>query len=336
MDETVKQKSQGRKYAGLTSILLFLILIPLLILFGWNVKTYDYIWFDYTFVIMMAPILIYGVYEITNFVFPRNDNSHFWRYFVLISIFQIFIFLFFSLNFIANFNYDNFAIDNKNLFDTNNNIFSDNIIAITIVLFLIFTIIYFLFEYLTNNDIRDSFTIYIVSTLLSLFLISIILISKIFNWVFVLMIILTTAATDTFAYFGGKKFGKTKAFPNISPNKTIEGLMIGLVGAFAFAMLWFFGVIYWTDLSNWHEMMEGSSENYVKSLNTSFVVLTILIFITFAPLGDLFFSKIKRSYGKKDFAKILPGHGGLFDRIDSHIFTMTISSLFLTLYFVII
>lgn len=104
---------------------------------------------------------------------------------------------------------------------------------------------------------------------------------------------------DSFAYFVGSTIGKTKLYEKISPNKTIEGAVGGLIAAIICA---YFISIFITSLSylNW----------------------TIIAFITviFGVLGDLMESKFKREAGVKDSGKLIPGHGGFLDRLDSVIF----------------
>ena len=99
---------------------------------------------------------------------------------------------------------------------------------------------------------------------------------------------------DTGAYLSGSLFGKHKLIPHVSPNKTVEGA-IG-------ALLW--GLLVTTYLP--------------KEL----VITASLIIPAVAQIGDLSFSSIKRRFGIKDFSNILPGHGGIFDRIDSLIFCL--------------
>jgi phosphatidate cytidylyltransferase len=119
------------------------------------------------------------------------------------------------------------------------------------------------------------------------------------EWVFYALLV--TFATDTFAYFIGKTWGRHKLAPDISPKKTVEGAIGGLVGAAGISVLavWLFGL----------------PVNYGIA-----VVLGILISI-FGQVGDLFESLFKRNMGVKDSGNSLPGHGGFLDRIDSIVFT---------------
>lgn len=106
---------------------------------------------------------------------------------------------------------------------------------------------------------------------------------------------------DTFAYFGGTLWGKHKLAPKISPNKSVEGFLFGLIGAILVSLL-----IYWFKILPFS----------LKEL----LVLGIIIGI-FAQIGDLVESRIKRIAGVKDSSNLLPGHGGIMDRFDSIVFT---------------
>ena len=117
----------------------------------------------------------------------------------------------------------------------------------------------------------------------------------------VLFLAVVTWASDSAAYYAGTLWGKHPLMPSISPKKTYEGLLGGLMGAIAAAVLaqmWFASELSWTDA----------------------VVLGILLTLT-GLVGDLFESAIKRRAGVKDSGGILPGHGGMLDRIDSLLFT---------------
>ncbi|MBA4544058.1 phosphatidate cytidylyltransferase [Thermoactinomyces daqus] len=119
-----------------------------------------------------------------------------------------------------------------------------------------------------------------------------------------LLVIIVTWANDSGAYFIGKKWGKHKLWPQISPNKTIQGSLGGIM----------FGIV--TSLVIWliH-----------PQLGSSLWALGMGLFITIVgQLGDLVESAWKRSAGVKDSGGILPGHGGVLDRFDSLLFVFLI------------
>jgi phosphatidate cytidylyltransferase len=133
-----------------------------------------------------------------------------------------------------------------------------------------------------------------------------------FSLLYFVFLILITTATDTFAYITGYFIGKNKLAPKISPKKTWEGLIGGtLFGTFI-------SCIYYYDVIN-------SSVNIINLIS-----IVALLSIT-GQIGDLIFSFIKRYYKKKDFSGIIPGHGGILDRLDSIIFVVLIFTLFITI-----
>ena len=123
--------------------------------------------------------------------------------------------------------------------------------------------------------------------------------------IFVLLPFVSAFVTDGGAYFAGKLLGKRKAFPLISPNKTIEGCIGGLVAGIAAMFIYGIIVVYVTlyDINFWALILYG------------------LVGGILTELGDVAFSLIKREYKIKDFGHLLPGHGGILDRFDSMVFT---------------
>ncbi|WML52028.1 phosphatidate cytidylyltransferase [Neobacillus sp. PS3-12] len=107
-------------------------------------------------------------------------------------------------------------------------------------------------------------------------------------------------ATDSGAYFIGKSMGKTKLWPDISPNKTVEGSIGGIICAMIIAALFVF-------FTNIH-------------VTLWWLLGTTIILSAFGQLGDLVESAFKRHFNVKDSGKILPGHGGILDRFDSLLF----------------
>ncbi len=116
-----------------------------------------------------------------------------------------------------------------------------------------------------------------------------------------ILIIVIACTTDVFAYLAGKLIGKHK-FTKISPNKTIEGCVVGSIVSCIVSTTFYATLI--------------STDSLVK------VFLMILILTILGQIGDLFFSLIKRENEIKDFSNLIPGHGGILDRIDSIIFIL--------------
>jgi len=117
-----------------------------------------------------------------------------------------------------------------------------------------------------------------------------------------LLILFAVLVTDTFCYFAGKRFGKHKLSPVISPNKTIEGSLGGTL----MCMLFSLGIGFGIGLPWYHTIVLG------------------LLIAVFAQIGDLCESMIKRDAGVKDSSNVLPGHGGFLDRTDSYIMTIPV------------
>ncbi len=120
--------------------------------------------------------------------------------------------------------------------------------------------------------------------------------------------LLTSWLTDTGAYFAGTLFGRHKLSPRISPKKTIEGAIGGVV--VCVSVTWAIGFI----CTSIFGIIEGYT---VKSANL--IILTAICSII-SMIGDLSFSVVKRTYAVKDYGNIMPGHGGILDRFDSFMF----------------
>lgn len=126
----------------------------------------------------------------------------------------------------------------------------------------------------------------------------------------VMFVLLIIWGTDIGAYLVGRKIGKNKLAPAISPNKTIEGSAGGTILALVIAIVYF---------------------HYYNPLELSMglqVMLTIILSVC-GQMGDLVESAFKRYFGVKDAGTILPGHGGILDRLDSTLFVMPVFHIFL-------
>jgi phosphatidate cytidylyltransferase len=130
---------------------------------------------------------------------------------------------------------------------------------------------------------------------------------------------------DSGAYFVGRAYGKHKMSKRLSPKKSWEGyfggIVVGTLGSVLLALLW----QYLAGL--WPQSLE--SANLITLLNAAILGL---ILSTLTTLGDLGESMIKRQFGAKDSSNLLPGHGGVFDRIDSWLWAGIISY-FVVFYF---
>lgn len=114
-------------------------------------------------------------------------------------------------------------------------------------------------------------------------------------------------ANDTMAFLIGKNFGKHKLLERISPKKTVEGFVGGLLGSFLAAFAIYYVLLYYRPLD---------ANRYGLS---TWMIMAVIVSI-FGTIGDLIQSKFKRQAGVKDSGIIMPGHGGLYDRLDSIIY----------------
>ena len=135
---------------------------------------------------------------------------------------------------------------------------------------------------------------------------------ELYNWgtITLWLLLFTTWASDTFAYFSGRAFGKCKIVPSISPNKTLEGFIGGFIGC----------------------IITGVVFSYIVGIPWWMGIHVGMISGILAPLGDLFESKIKRLCNVKDSGKLLPGPGGVLDRFDSLLFAAPITLVYILLF----
>lgn len=151
-------------------------------------------------------------------------------------------------------------------------------------------------------DVDDAF--FLVSAIIFLGLsFRYLIIVRNLNIHYLIYILLITTMSDTFAHFFGTKIGRIKLCPNVSPNKTVEGMIGGTLFGTFIPTVYFLTLI---------------SQNSNIFLTTIMSLTLSLI----AQFGDLVFSAIKRKYGVKDYGNIMPGHGGVLDRLDSTIFAI--------------
>ncbi len=121
-----------------------------------------------------------------------------------------------------------------------------------------------------------------------------------FGWQWLLVIMLIVMTNDSAAYYTGSAFGKHRLYPLVSPKKSIEGALGGLIGSIGGTML--------------------AKFTFFPQLSITDVVVTAISIGILGQTGDLFESLLKRSFGVKDSGNSIPGHGGVLDRLDSIIF----------------
>ena len=126
----------------------------------------------------------------------------------------------------------------------------------------------------------------------------------------IIYVVLGVCANDIGAFFVGLLFGKHKMAPEISPKKTWEGAIGGI--AISFAVTFIYAMV-----------LAGVGKPMLPQLDLShwyWIMIISMLIPLFGDVGDFFFSSIKRIFGVKDYSSILPGHGGVLDRLDSLIF----------------
>ena len=126
--------------------------------------------------------------------------------------------------------------------------------------------------------------------------------------------IIAAWGTDTFAYIIGKRFGKHK-FSGVSPKKSIEGCIAGIIGAVIIALIYTYAI----------NSINGFEYSY------TYIIIFTIILSVIGQIGDFAASSIKRYVDVKDYSNLIPGHGGMLDRIDSLMFLSPFAYVFLTM-----
>ena len=190
-----------------------------------------------------------------------------------------------------------FVISETGILDLNN--------SVLLVIFYTLTSIYVIINLFENLNLHFSIVGFLINS--TFFSIVYIITNQELEYKLIFIIIAIISLCDIFAYILGKRFGKFKIFPKISPNKTLEGYLGGTFCCLLLfvVILFYYNLIY----LNW--------------------ILYVIIIIISSFVGDLYISFFKRKLNIKDLGKLFPGHGGVLDRIDSWLFTFPLSFLLL-------
>ncbi|MGL5205304.1 MAG: phosphatidate cytidylyltransferase [Metamycoplasmataceae bacterium] len=178
-----------------------------------------------------------------------------------------------------------------------------------------------------RKKIIPNFFALLIGTILITFSLKILFYLLILQFSLTVTLISSVIIVDILGYFGGKFFGnkifKRKLAPKISPNKTIEGAIIGHLVSAAFLFL-----IFWL---NFLQIPGGVNFGKLASTIDPVVLLITIPFFTpiIAILGDLLFSFVKRKLQIKDFSNLIPSHGGFLDRFDSLILVLFVFGIFI-------
>ena len=134
--------------------------------------------------------------------------------------------------------------------------------------------------------------------------------------VFVVSLLIVIWVADIAAYFAGRTFGRRKLVPSISPGKTLEGALAGVVG-----------VVVWLVVSaHWPQTF---ATELLAQWSWAGLILAAVVLALFSIAGDLYESLLKRRAGVKDSSQLLPGHGGVYDRIDAVVAVVPLAFLLL-------
>lgn len=141
---------------------------------------------------------------------------------------------------------------------------------------------------------------------------------------FLLSVLVLVWVADIAAYFGGKTFGRRKLAPTVSPGKSWEGVFSGLLGVFLLALGWL-----WADARGLGD--HNSLYARLWALGPWLATLALLFLVSMSVVGDLVESLVKRSAGVKDSSQLLPGHGGVLDRVDALLPVLPLAMMLVTL-----
>lgn len=192
---------------------------------------------------------------------------------------------------------------------------ADNKLLLPMIYFYILALFVLYMMKSSNLKLKDISKMFFITIFVCFFIVHIVFIRRLeFGKYLIWTVFIGAFMTDTFAYLAGVSFGKHKLNEWLSPKKTIEGSIGGLIGSAGSMALYGFII----------ERFFGFGVDYLM------LVILGLASSVVAQFGDLAASRIKREFGIKDYGQIMPGHGGVMDRFDSVIFVAPLVYIFVS------
>lgn len=297
----IKKHPSSWRYISIAAILMIIFPVFFIVAYAGNVGAYIGL-------AAFALVGMYGLYE----VFSNMEMSKISV--IYLSLLPLIIFLFTSENVTPFQHFERVAnsnvISNSNgsSFSTLKGLIQASITWKNLLLLFVATLVPVLADpkiRKSGNVVRDQFIISVVTIIFSIF-VKMAWLVNVFDYAWMFFFISIAIVADTFGYFGGKYlkkyvFNGAKLAPKISPKKTWAGFIIGFIVAATF-----------TGILGWYLHVFESATNEIWILTIAIIILPVV-----SPLGDLLFSAIKRALGIKDFSNLMPGHGGILDRVDA-------------------
>lgn len=276
-------------------------------------------------VLMMVPIIYFVAHEITKLCFPGHKAVF------IYTALALFVLTIGTSIWLLGSRYLGWGDRVENNFMWHIIICLSGIVFFTLVSTLVWIIMSRHIVYVgTKTRVWYPLLVFIINS----FFVGFIYTSTIHGWSAFMFLILASTGCDVFAYVGGSIFGKHKLAPKVSPKKTWEGLLFG-VGVTLAICLGVVGILFIPNIEADNHALYSflgcqccskDGPNGLINLQPYYwgiYIFAFLVLMAVSVCGDLFFSFVKRRFSIKDFSNLLPGHGGMLDRLDALIFIFT-------------
>ena len=281
--------------------------------------------FGWVLLIYLLPFIFIVAREINNIFFKFNKIS----YLLILSCSIILIYAPTMVYFLKYYGYISIEIGNRiNQLNTVTNIFAIVLGCSILLTFIINTLLLWINHEMT---FKNWIILNLIVGVTSGFFLSSLFFLFTRGWLVLLWLMLIVIGCDSFSYFGGLLFGRHKMATKISPKKTWEGFAIGQIITVGLALLILFSFSYIKHEPDVLKQIMGIQFQHITNSgiqngsfnHNTFQWWILMTFVTIilsllSVFGDLSFSWFKRKYRIKDYGYLIPGHGGIIDRIDSH------------------